>query len=80
MEVDVGFGADFPDLFDRLDHSGFIIRQHDGDQLGVGPERAANIVRINQAAPIHRKKRDFDSQLLQMLAGVQHGMMLDGRT
>ena len=78
MEVHIGFGGDFADPFDRLQDSGFIVGQHDGDEPGVWPQGATNIVRINQALAVDRNIGDFAVGCRQMLAGIQHRMMLDG--
>ena len=43
------------------------------------PERALYIRRIHQAAAIHRKIGYFASLGCQMLAGVEYGVMFDGR-
>ena len=68
MEVDIGFGGDFADLFDRLQHTGFIVGHHDGDEPGIRPQRAANVVRIDQAPAVHRNVGDFAAGRFQMLA------------
>ena len=69
MEINVGFGGDLADLFDRLQHAGLIVRHHDGDELGVRTQGAANIVGIDQPAAVHRHIRDFAARFFQMLAG-----------
>ena len=78
MEVNIGFGGDFADLFDRLQHAGFIVGHHDGDEPGIRPQRPAHVVGINLAPAVHRNVGDFAARCFQMLAGVQHRMMLDG--
>ena len=49
VEVNIGFSGDFADLLDRLQHAGLVVRHHDGDQLGVRPQRPAHVVGIDQA-------------------------------
>ena len=80
VEVDIGLGGDFADLFDRLQHAGFVVGHHDGDQPGIRPQRSADVVGINLAAAVHWNVCDFAARRFQMLAGVQHRMMLDGRS
>ncbi len=45
MEEDAGFRGDFSDFFNRLQHAGFVIRQHHADQPRVGPDGAAESLR-----------------------------------
>ena len=68
VEIDVRFGGDLANLFDRLQDAGFVVRHHDGDQLGVGAQGATNVVGIDQAAAIDRNIRDFAPHRFQMLA------------
>jgi len=79
VEVDIGFGADFPKLLDRLDHARLVVRVHDRDQLGVRPDRPAYVIGIHQASSVHRNKRDFSVTFGELLAGIQDGVMLNGR-
>ena len=79
VEVNIGLGGDLADLFHRLQHAGFIVGHHDGDQPGVRPQRPAHVVGIDLASAVHRNVGDFAARCFQMLARVQHGMMLDGR-
>ena len=69
----------FSDLLDRLQDSGLIVRHHDRDQLGVRPQSAAHIGGIDQAAAIHRQNCYLRTHVFQMLAGMQHRMMLNAR-
>ena len=39
MKIDVGLRRNLSDLLDRLQHSGLVVRHHDRNQLGVGPQR-----------------------------------------
>ena len=65
------------DFRHRLNDAGFVVRRHDGNQRGVGPDRALELVRIDQAfgrniEPGHLKT----FPLFQMLERVQHRVML----
>ena len=79
VEVDVGFRSDSPDLLNGLQHAGFVVCHHDGNQPGTGAQGFADVFRVNQAAPVHRNVGYFAAFALQMLAGVQDRVMLDGR-
>ena len=79
MEIDICFGGDLSDLLHWLQHSCLIIRRHDRDQPGSRPQRPADIQRINQAPAIYGHIRDLAALRLQVLAGIQNGVMLDGR-
>ena len=68
VEVNIGLGGDFADLFHRLQHAGFIVGHHDGDEPGIRPQRAAHVVGIDLAAAVDRNVRDFAARRFQMLA------------
>ena len=77
VEVNIGFGGDLSDLVHRLQDASLVIRQDDADELRLRPKRAANIIRINQGLAVYRQVGHGAAHLLQPLAGVQHGMMLN---
>ena len=74
-----GLRCDAADLVDRLERAEFVVGVHHGDQHGVRPQRAADIVRVHNAIAADRHAGDFDASPFERLAGVQHRMMLDGR-
>ena len=78
VEVNVGLGGDLADLFDRLDCSGLVVGHHEGDELGVGPEGAADVGGIDDAVAAYRKKCHLDATLCQALGGVENGVVFDG--
>jgi hypothetical protein len=80
VQIHIRLGGNLPEFLHRLHHSGFVIRQHDSDQPGVGPDRASHIVGIDQATAIDGNVRDLAAAIFQMLRRIQHGMMLDGRS
>src|ERR1700694_727855 len=43
MEVNVGLGSNLSNLRDGLHDTGLVVRQHDGDQLRIRPDRALHI-------------------------------------
>ena len=79
VEVNVGFGSNLSNLCDRLHDAGLIVGEHDGNQLRIRPDRALHIRRIQPTAAIHRNVGNFASLRCQTLAGVEHGVMFDGR-
>ena len=79
VEVNIGLGGDFADLFDRLQHAGFIVGHHDGDEPGIRPQGPAHVLGIDLSPAVHRNVCDFAARCFQMLARVQHRVMLDGR-
>ena len=80
MEIHIRFGGDLSNLLDGLQDAGFVVCHHDRDQLCVWAQGAADVVGIDQAATVDGNVGDFASHGLEMLAGVQHRMMFDGRT
>jgi len=59
--------------------SAFIVGHHDGDESGIFAQSPAHIVGINLPPAVHGYIGDFTSHLFQVFAGIQHGVMLDGR-
>ncbi len=68
VKVNVGFSRDLADLLDRLQHAGFIVGHHDGDEPGIRPQSPAHVIRIHLAPAVHRNVRDFAARRFQMLA------------
>ena len=61
VEVNVSLGGDFADLFDRLKHAGFIVGHHNGDEPGIRPQRAADVVGSDLAEAVDRNIGDLAS-------------------
>ena len=67
-------------LFHRLEHAGFVVRAHDGNERGVSTDRALEFLRIDQASFIHRKNRDVETLAFsQMFERVQDRVMFSAR-
>ena len=79
VEIDIGLGSDLANFLDRLHHSGFVVGGHDRDQLCIGPQGSLHVGGVDQATAIHRNRSDLNATLLQVLAGIHHRVMLDGR-
>src|SRR5208337_2797356 len=87
VEVNVGLGSNLSNLCDWLHDAGLVVGEHYCDQLRTRPDRALHIRGIHHAAAIHRNVGDFASRLItilvtilgEMLAGVEYGVMFDGR-
>jgi hypothetical protein len=77
VEVDVRLGSDTSYLVHLLEHTGLIVRHHDADKPGIGTQSSANVPWIYQTLAVHAHVRNLTSTLLQPLAGIEHGMMLD---
>ena len=80
MEVNIGLGGDFADLFHRLQHAGFIVGHHDGDEPRIRAQGPPNVIGIDLAPAVHRNVGNLTARCLQLLTCVQYGMMLDGRS
>ena len=57
VEKNAALRADFADLAHRLAHAGLVVGAHDRDEHRVGPDRAREVVRIDQALGIRRRDR-----------------------
>src|SRR5258708_39115981 len=78
-EGHVSFGGDPPDLVDELNYTRLVIGRHDRDELCLGAQGSLDIVGIDAAAAVHGNSGDFASLFFETLAGVQYGVMFDGR-
>jgi hypothetical protein len=76
MEEHAGLCGNLSNFFDWLQHSDFIVGQHDGNQPGIRPQGTAHFVRINQAPAVHGNVSDFSANILKMFTGVKYGVML----
>ena len=79
MEIDIGFGGDFADLFHGLQHTGFVVGHHDGDEPRIRPQGPPDIIGIYSPVAIHRNVSHLTAGCLQLLARVQHCMVFDRR-
>ncbi len=68
------------DLPERLYRTDLVVRRHDCDQDGIGSDRRLQLIKLYHAARIHVHIRDLISLLLQILAGMQHRVVLDLRS
>src|SRR5712692_332376 len=80
VEVHVGCGSNFSDLFDRLHYTSFVVGRHDRDQLRLWPQGALDVIWIDTPPTVNWNTGDLASFLFEMFARVHHGVMLDGRS
>jgi len=72
--------GDATDLRNWLDGAYLVVGIHDGDQRGVGPDGASDGIWVHSARTVHRHICDAKAVVaLELLAGVQHRMVLNGR-
>ena len=64
-------------LPNRLYRAYLVIGQHRAHQDRAIGYRAADVVRVHHAVLIHRQVGDLEPELLQLVARVQHGVVLD---
>src|SRR5581483_5496157 len=76
MEKDAAFAAEPPDLFNGLEHAGFIVRRHDGDQDGLWRKRVFESVKINQTVRFYGKPGNAITVLLQIFAAIKNSLVL----
>ena len=76
MERDVVFLCNFTNLFDRLDCAVFVVDVHDGDQHSGVADCIAELCNINASISIYREIRNLETALLEIVAGMQNGVML----
>ena len=69
--------GDPPDLGDRHDGADLAVRVHDSDEDRVRPERAPDVVGVDEPLSVHGQKRYPEASALEGLAGAKHGVVLD---
>jgi hypothetical protein len=74
MERDTGHLRDTANLLDGLYGAQFVVYVHHRDQLRIRPQRAANRIRIDNAAAIYRDASDG-----ALVRGRKNSGMFDGR-
>src|SRR5713226_10659250 len=78
VEVDVGFGSDAADFFERLDGTELIVGVHDGDENCFRPDGAAQLLEVDQSLAIVRQIGDANAFFFESLASVEDGFVFDG--
>src|SRR5215472_12013541 len=68
--------AKLADLLDRLQYAGLVVGGHDADQNRLGSKGFVEPVEIDEAVVLNRKIRHFAPKLLQMLARIEHSLVL----
>ena len=78
VEVDVGFGGDFPDISKRLDGAKLVVGVHHADENGFGAKGMAEFVEVDEAFAVDGEIGDRDALRFEGLAGIEDGFVLDG--
>ena len=76
MEQYAGFAGHRGDLTDRLLGPQFIVRVHDGDQHGIGPQCSPDIIGRHDTGGADLDERDFGALLFEFAAGLQNGRVV----
>ena len=79
VEQDVMFMRDPSDLPDRFDRPDLVVGCHDGNEDRFRRDRFFDRFRIDKTVFVDVEIGDLRAALFEILAGVQHGMMLDLR-
>ncbi len=77
-EEDTMFLGNLADFRDGIDHANFVVGVHDGDQDRCRPDGCFQIVEAHPAVTLNGQIGDFEAVLLEVLAGVEYGLVLDG--
>ena len=67
------------DLGDGLDGTDLVVGKHHADQNGIGTNGCFQLVQADQSVSVHIQIGDLKASLLQILTGMENGMMLDLR-
>ena len=71
------FLGNLADFRDGVDHANFIVGVHDGDQNRGRLDGCFQVVQADAAVTLHRQIANLKTMLLQVLASVEHGFVLD---
>ena len=74
------FFRNVSDLLNRHDHACLVIGIHHSDQYRIRPDGFTNGQRIHTPALVYRQYGHLCSDGLQVLTGIQHGLMLHRRS
>src|SRR5688572_2075378 len=77
MQQDALLLRDRPDLGRRLQHADLVVGRHDRDQDRLVGDRGAQILDVDPPVLLHREIGDAVALLLELLAGVDHRLVLD---
>src|ERR1035438_1074834 len=80
VEEDSGVGGDLADFLYGLQDACLIVRQHDADQAGLGPDGAQNVRRVDEAAWLRGDKCCLHAAMREALGSFQNsgGLNLRG--
>ena len=79
VENHAPLSGNLADPVDRLQSARLVVGNHDGDQPSVRTHGSGDLLGIHHAFPSHGQVGDLDTPLFKILAGVDHGMVLDLR-
>src|SRR5208282_4139983 len=75
MEDHAAFAAQLADFRDWLQYADFVVGRHDRDQDRLVVHGALQVVEVDQPIFLHRQIGHAKAEFLQMLAGVEHGLV-----
>ena len=61
MKENPTFPTDPAELSHRLNGAGLVVRRHDTDQHGIGPEGSSEVGRVHLARSVHGQDGDFEA-------------------
>ena len=71
--------CDLTDLGDGLDGTDLVVGKHHADQNSIGADGCFQLVQADQSVSVHIQIGDLKASLLQILTGMENGMVLDLR-
>ena len=74
--MNAALAAEHRDFRKRLEHADLVVGGHDRDERGVRPQRASNLLQVDQAVRSHRQLRHVETVAPQGATGLQDAWML----
>jgi len=78
VEEDVCFAGDAGDFADGLEGADFVVDGHEGDEAGVGAERAAEVIGIDDAGGGDGEDGEGVAEAVELFGDVEDGGVFDG--
>ena len=76
VEEHAAFAAEPPDLFNGLEHTGFIVGRHDADQNRPIGECVFELIKIDEAVTADGQVGYPAAAFFQVLAAIEHRLVL----
>ena len=76
VQQNAALAADLRNFAHRLNYAGLVVRGHDRNEPGLGPDRISELIEIDNSFARNIQPRYFETfALFQILDRIEHGVM-----